>query len=118
MAIENKQSDFEQVAKQQLDDSLETIDAATLSRLNQARRRALLYEKKKRPIHFSWASGLLGTFAVAMLVITIIHSTQQSQPLVPDLITEQWDVLVVADEGELELYNDLDFYQWLDDVHG
>jgi hypothetical protein len=118
MAIENKQSDFEQAAKRQLDDSLETIDAATLSRLNQARQRALSYEKKKRPFHSSWATGLLGIFAVAMLVITIIPSTQQSQPLVPSLITEQWDVLVMADEDELELVNELDFYQWLDDVHG
>ncbi len=118
MAIENKQSYFEQAAKQQLDDSLKMIDAATLSKLNQARQRALSYEKKKRSFHFSWATGLLGTFAVAMLVVTILPSTQQSQPLVPDLITEQWDVLVVANEDELELYNELDFYQWLDDVHG
>ncbi len=111
-----QQTDFENNVKQQLDESVDQLDAATLSKLNQARQFALSQKTKRRPTYFTWLTGLVSTVAVAMLVISIIpHSPE---PVMPIFATEQWDILAVTNEEELDLYSELEFYQWLDDING
>ncbi|MFW5450188.1 MAG: DUF3619 family protein [Methylophagaceae bacterium] len=111
-----QQTDFETNVKQQLDESVGQLDAATLSKLNQARRFALSQKTKIRSPYFTWLTGLASTAAVAMLVISIMpHSPEQVMPV---LATEQWDILAMDNKEELDLYSELEFYQWLDDING
>ena len=98
-------------ARQLLDESVEHLDAATLSRLNQARQRALeAAAQHKRRGHGSWAfpaSGLAAAFLAA--VIWWPQSTMDPAPLPP---VEDLEILVSADS--LEMLEELEFFMWLD----
>lgn len=97
-----------------LDQSAESLDAATLSRLNRARQAALVQPRLRH-----WRIGLVlaGATAVA-LAIGVGH--RGFAPL-PPLPAEHAAVAdggaldaLAADDDSLELTEDLDFYAWLD----
>ena len=62
---------LEERAKRLFDESVEQLDAATLSRLNQARQKALEASPRRMPSIVRWApvGGLATAAAVAMLLI-------------------------------------------------
>lgn len=93
--------------------SAETLDAATLSRLNRARQAALA---ERRPAwRQSWLIG--GGFAGAALALAIGlgiagHSPRMHVPPGAPVQSGEVDPFV-ADDG-LDLYENLDFYVWFD----
>ena len=91
-----------------LDESIEHLDAHTLSRLNQARHHALALAQKPRLFNPQWVKA--GTFAV--LLVTVINgwlffSTSNIQPM----NTDDFE-MIIANE-DFELVQDLDFVAWM-----
>jgi|GEM_PF-367896 len=101
------------------------LDAVTAARLQAARRRAVAaIDRPRRQTGWlaraSHASGSrsyllpaggLVTAALAVLVLVMWYG-HGVQP-VPDVPVDDWEILA---DGELELLEDLDFYDWLADA--
>jgi hypothetical protein len=100
---------------EELKASEDKLDMATLSRLNQARQRAL--EQAGETSRFGltgWLSIAGGVFA-SLLVVTLFVIPPVTQDI--SLLKEQ--DLSVALDNNWELYDDLEFYEWLAEVeHG
>ncbi len=109
MIEQDKDKEFLQAIKSQLDQSIENIDGSTQSRLTQIRHLAL--DKVSTKSH---PSILLpaGAFASACLVLAIVS-------YLPDQQTEQInvfdDIELISFSGSMDLYEDLEFYEWLED---
>jgi len=112
--MNSKHVDFENNAKQVLDDSVTSMSAATQSKLNQARHVALSHGKKSYVSYLPWFSGLVAASAVALLLIIVMPSAPSLSP--PSFNMNQLEQLVMVED--LDLYSDLEFYQWLDDDNG
>ena len=96
----------------ELDKSADALDAHTLSRLNQARHRALT-----RQARFSWASGrwllpAAATAAVAVLAFNLLTIT----PAEPETLLE--DLELLSSVEDMDFYSELEFYEWLDQHAG
>lgn len=103
-------NNFEKNVQQQLDISLNTLDAATQSQLSQARYKALAAAKKTKFKLGQWFSGLTTAVVLALLVMVVMPTQKSPTHL---LLETSPDWVLVSD---LELYQDLDFYQWLDET--
>ncbi len=108
---------FENNVKQQLDLSLTTLDAMTQSQLTQARYKALAHAETKRFDLGRWFTGLATAAVMALLVITVMPTTKlpDNQQLANQQLASDPEWVLVSDMDEIELYQDLEFYQWLDD---
>jgi len=98
-----------------LDESVEAIDASTLSRLARARQHALARRHAQRRAWIGF--GAIG--AAAVLVLAFGVARHESGPaLAPTAATPAGAQAdgddVIADDDNAELYEDLDFYAWLD----
>ncbi|QBB69174.1 hypothetical protein ELE36_01605 [Pseudolysobacter antarcticus] len=120
----NDQNDFVWIAQATtaLDESARDLDAATLSRLNRVRQ-AALQQKRSRRVSWMLPAGLAGACAM-VLAIGVWHGAVR-EPALPTLPNAElvhsvnWsngadDLELVANEDNIELYQDLDFYAWLD----
>jgi len=96
--------------KTHLDDSIEHYDAATRSRLTQARFRAL-QAKPQRPWLRPAAVATLASTTAAMVIAIVLW---QATPLQDTFIE---DLEIIASNADLEFYQELEFYQWLDDEY-
>ena len=104
-----------------LDESARHLDAATLSRLNRARQAALAQRRVQR----RWIGGaaFAGAAVLALALGIGLHhrygapmsrgAAQDAGALQPGDI----DILT-SDDDSLDLYEDLDFYAWLDKQGG
>ena len=108
--------DLEQEIKQVLDQSNEQLDAATLSRLNQARQRALAEHDRHRGFITGWLpAGNVATYTfasvatVAVLSAVLLMQTGKSLPNAGNVA----DLEIMATRDKLEMYEQLDFYQWM-----
>ena len=96
-----------------LDESADSLDAATLSRLNRARQAALAQRRS------AWSRWLVsGSLAgVTMALVLAFGIGQRRAPLlrlVPVAVEQAGDADVLVTDDNLDLYEDLDFYAWLD----
>ena len=91
-----------------LNNSIEHLDANTLSRLNQARHRALALAEKPRLLNPQWLKA--ATFAV--LLVTVINGWQFfSTPNNQLMNTDDFEMVIANDD--FELLQDLDFVAWM-----
>lgn len=94
-----------------LDDDAQAFDAATLSALNRARQRAL--EVARSTPRRGWLLPLaLAAAASAALAVVLVKPVLT--PVAPDPATLDATDLELVAGGELELYDDWEFYAWLD----
>ncbi len=108
----------EQVAaqvKQQLERKAGELDAATLSRLRQARALALAEldrQTPRRATHWLWAGGFAtaSVFAVALLVL--VNNEQPANQGFEELLA---DTELLGEPDELEFFEELEFYVWLEE---
>ena len=91
-----------------LDESIEHLDAHTLSRLNQARQHALALAEKPRLLNPLWLKA--GTFAVLLVTAIngwLLFSTSKTQPM----DTDDFEMIVASED--YELIQELDFVAWM-----
>ncbi len=114
------QDKFIKQIKQQLDQESKALDAETLSRLRQARARALSESDNRKSRQWSVLGGGAVAFAsVSVLAIAVWLSvptnTLQNPPALAEAqITAFDDLELLAATEELEFYEDMEFYYWLE----
>ncbi|MDJ0812099.1 MAG: hypothetical protein QNJ23_00100 [Woeseiaceae bacterium] len=105
---------LQEQAKALFDNSVEELDAATLSRLNQGRHRAL--EELQRPGLVTWSrwAPAGGVVAVAVVAAVLINGPGGEVTMNGAVATSDFEMLLEADS--LEMLEDLEFYSLLDAV--
>ena len=110
---ENEQ-DFIRQVHSGLDAGLEQLDPSVARRLQESRCSALEQAEKKL---FSMPrlvpAGAFATLAVAAVAVSIWFSMRPQT--IPDRTADEIEVLTV--QGNLEMYKDLEFFQWLAQTH-
>lgn len=98
-------------ARSTLEQSAGELDAATCSRLNRARQAALAEAGRgRRPLALLWPAALAMASVLAVAVVLV----RQPEPAAPALPVAAEDFDVIAAQDSLELYENLEFYAWLD----
>jgi hypothetical protein len=110
------ESDFERHARQTYDSSLDRLDAGTLSRLNQARNRALeaaVNARSRRRAWLGWAPA--GTLAAGVLAAALLLRTPSTDPTIAAGVTPPAPVELLAAGEDLDIAAeaDLGFYEWM-----
>ena len=110
-----KKSDekFVQDAKTLFDDSVEELDGATLSTLNQGRHRALAELQAQPAPWLRWAPAA-GMATAALVVAMIIVPEPTEVDMLPATAVTDMDILL--GEDSIEMLEDLEFYAWLDAI--
>lgn len=104
---------FREQAKALFDGSVERLDAATLSRLNQGRH-AALEELRRRKVSGQWLRWAPATGVAAAAIVTVMvlrGPNGVDVPIEPRLAS---DFEMLLDEDSLEMLEDLEFYSWLE----
>ena len=101
---------FTEKSKALFNDSVERLDGAALSRLNQGRQRALAELDRAAP-HGPWLRWVpvTGVAVVALIAVMVIN-----QPAQVDEPITATDFEMLIEHEELELLEDLEFYTWLE----
>lgn len=103
-------SDFEKKAKALLDARGLQLAPTIVHDLQRARRKALDKLEKPRP---SWQPAILvGAVALTVLVIIGLQTARVKPPASPGAME---DMTILSSSDNLDLYENLDFYQWLDE---
>jgi hypothetical protein len=115
MSDENENSDFERRAKRAFDDSVAALDAATRSRLTQARYRAL--EERAPRQGRGWRSALVPAGALAATALVAWLVVWPSPPASEDVHAAALsDLEILLGEEDLEMLDEeLEFYGWLEE---
>ncbi len=99
-----------------LRESSERLDAATLSRLNRARQRALDEMPGKTRIGIDWrlSAGLTALVAILVIGFWQMGDFQGTEiQTTPVLVEEITDFELLLGESDLEMIEDLEFFAWL-----
>ena len=102
---------FAMKAKEAFDRSVDGLDGATLSRLNQSRHRALEQGVGRSAVltrHWMPAAGVAGAAAVAVAVWTL---NPQPKEALPSAAT---DLEIILELDDFEMLEDLEFYSWVE----
>jgi hypothetical protein len=102
---------FETRITRALDEEVARLDGATRSRLRQARARALDSMARRPAQHARW--WLPAGAALASIFLAVVLWRDQSEPFTAQLVAPT-DFELLSAEESLELYQDLDFYLWLE----
>ena len=102
---------FAHKAKELFDDSVERLDAATLSQLNQ-RRQAALAEVSSKDSGVRWGRWLPAAGITAAAVVAVVM--MQGQPGVDPSDDAVTDFEILISEDNLEMIEELEFYAWLE----
>ncbi len=105
---------FKDKIHQTLNDSVDNLDAATLSRLNQARHKALDSKHRRAFFNLSLPATALAAITVAVIVGSLWN--MQSQQIDQLVASEPYgDLELLSSNVELELVEEIDFITWLVD---
>jgi hypothetical protein len=105
--------DLEVQAKALFDDSVERLDAATLSRLNQGRQKALEEVRAAGPAG-QWARWVpAGGVAAAAVVAVVVWQGVPVEHSAP-AANSAADFEIMLSEDSLDMLEDLEFYSWID----
>ncbi len=104
-----------------LDDSADSLDAATLSRLNQARQKALQSQRSNTgflpfKLSIGATAGIMASISIAVVGSWLLLSQpgMQSQQIQPaQLVYDGEDLNMLVSDTELELLEQLEFVSWL-----
>jgi hypothetical protein len=100
-------------ARELFDDSVERLDAATLSRLNQGRQQAL-QEIRETGTAGQWARWVpAGGLAAAAVVAVVVWQGMPVEHSAPAAGTAT-DFEILLSEDSLDMLEDLEFYSWID----
>jgi len=112
MRAEKSDKNFLKKAKDVLDQNIEELDGATVSRLRKIRYAAL---EKSDTIEHSWWQRLRLP-AVALMtasLIAVVTIVQMRTPVELSPINTVEDIEILASNEQIDLYENFDFYTWL-----
>ena len=100
-------------AKQAFDQSVDGLDAATLSRLNRGRQAALA-EGRRAPAFAArqWLRWVSATGVAAAVLLVLVM--QQGPGDVDVIAAPASDLEILLSEESIEMLEELEFYSWLD----
>lgn len=105
---------FTEQAKELFDDSVERLDAATLSRLNQGRHAAIeqlaLQNTRTAAQWLRWMPAT-GVAAAALVAVLLFRGPGVDQVPVAHAVA---DFEILLEDESLEMLEDLEFYSWLE----
>jgi len=109
----NHDEELARQAKELFDDSVERLDAATLSRLNRSRQKALAEIERTRPVgHWARWMPATGVAAAAVVAVVVWQGVATEGPLPSTDSATDFEILI--GEDSLEMLEDLEFYGWID----
>lgn len=105
---------FEKSAKAMFDDSVERLDAATLSKLNQGRQAALAEMASASPSG-QWSRWMpaTGMAAAALVAVVVLRGPAPVDPLDGTKSTVT-DFEILMSDDALDMIEELEFYTWID----
>ena len=98
-----------QQTKEAFDQSVDGLDAATLSRLNRGRQAALAQTSQP---HRQWLRWMPATGMAAALVLVML--TIQGPGDTDVISAPATDLEILLSEESIEMLEDLEFYSWLE----
>ena len=101
-------------AKAAFDRSVDQLDAATLSKLNQGRHRALEHARGRRngvAMFARWAPAT-GLAAAAIVAVAVWTTNEPPAPSIAPAVATDLEIILEFDE--FEMLEDLEFYSWID----
>jgi hypothetical protein len=101
---------FAHEAKALFDNSVEELDAATLSTLNRSRHRALQEIGSQHANWMRWAPAA-GVAAVVVVAVMLAVPRPGDVDVLPASVT---DMEILLSEDSLEMLEDLEFYRFID----
>lgn len=110
------ESDFLNKAHVLFTESTAKVDAHILTRLRQARTQAVAAAEARSPVWRArpWALPAGAAAIVCALVVAgIVWWNLGVQPSVPFAANNGEDMAIVLSNDNLDMYADMDFYQWL-----
>lgn len=109
--MNEKRNTFEKKMKEAFDESVDAMDAATLSKLNRSRHSAIAQLGKRRP---QWSRWMPATGAVAAILVAVMML--QSPAGIEDVarVTSVTDMEILLGEDSIEMLEELEFYSWID----
>ena len=102
--------DFNKQAKAKFDASVDELDAATLSRLNRGRQAALAELQQPSRQWSRWVPAA----GVAVLALVAVVITQNTVGVYEPPPTAVADMELLLGEDSIEMFEELEFYSWLD----
>ena len=96
--------------KQLFDESVDQLDAATLSKLNQGRQRALEELREGPSPLWRWAPAAGVTAALLVAVLVALPGRQGVEMMPPSVA----DIDILLGEDSIEMLEDLEFYTFID----
>lgn len=108
----DRETELARAAKLRFDDSVDALDAATLSRLNRGRQRALA-ELGGATRHGAWLRWLPATGVAAAALLAVMLMVDPGAA-VPDGPVSAPDFGMLLEDDDLEMFEDLEFYSWLE----
>lgn len=103
---------FEQSAKALFDASVDSLDAATLSKLNQGRQAALAAAADAPRLWHRWVPAAGMATAVLVAVLVVRGPDMDDVPFAANPVQSDFELLMGDDA--LEMIEELDFYSWID----
>ena len=99
-------------ARELFDESVDKLDAATLSKLNQGRQ-AALEELSSRRRHAQWIRWMPATGVAAAAVVAVVIVSGPGPDGPPETqVVDDFEILI--SEDNLDMIEDLEFYAWLE----
>lgn len=105
---------FTERAKRLFDDSVDRIDAATLSRLNRGRQRALAELGAGGLARGHWMRWVPATGVAAAALVAVMMMNARPPDVVQEPVSASDFEMLLDDGDELDMLEDLEFYSWLD----
>jgi hypothetical protein len=114
---ERDERSFEERTKQTFDASVAGLDAATRSRLNRARQRALEELAAPRSRGWQWSLVPVGALAAAAAIAWLVVWQQPPPAADPGLqVATLGDLEILLGEEDIEMLDEeIDFYGWLEE---
>jgi hypothetical protein len=123
MTIQNPQDDkaFADSLRDLLRQSEQEVDFVTSARLAAARERALAIPRASQRWPRSWlwiAPGALAAGLAMWMVLPRMQPMPMNAPLPQESAQQSIAMDVLTNDEAIAVYQDLDFYQWLQDTNG
>lgn len=102
---------FERRAKTLFDESVDGLDAATLSKLNRGRQAAVEAAAASRP-HSQWSGWIPATGVAAAVLVAVM--VMRAPDGVDPINAPADDLELLLGEASIDMLEELEFYSWID----